>query len=539
MDILLSYDEGNTFPVTLAAGTPNDGSENIIVPAGLTTQGRIMVRGSNHIFYDINNANITIQSGSPGFDLTVNPTTESFCIGASKQITLSTESILGYSVPINLSISGLPAGMSASFSVNPVNPGSLSILTITNNSASPGSFNGTITGVSGSLNNSKSITIQVPAALGGTPNLTSPIDNSSEVDVKPLFTWSAVANASSYDLQVSGNSNFNTFEIDINVSSNNFQVIIPLNGLTTHYWRVRAKNACGQSEWSPVRTFETQPCFTYQATDLPINISASGTPTINSYLNIPDRGTITDLDVLNLTGLHTYMSDLRFTLFAPNSTSRIIWDRPCSDQDNFNINFDQSAPPGSWPCPPTNGGTYQPSNSLNIFNGVPQKGQWRLQVQDLANLDGGSLQSWSLKTCLTDYCKLTVDNENATGVGSLAFAINCAASGDTIRFAPGFINKTIDLGNNFLEINKSMVIEANPTANIHVISTSANPTITNTQQSKIIGLYIHAPSVNAPAILNGRILELENVHLIKYPGGNTTLLNTGILDVKGYCNIVD
>ncbi len=64
VDILLSTDGGNTYPVTIASGVANDGSHAITVPNNQGTQNRIMVRGSNHIFYDISNANFTITGGT-------------------------------------------------------------------------------------------------------------------------------------------------------------------------------------------------------------------------------------------------------------------------------------------------------------------------------------------------------------------------------------------------------------------------------------------------------------------------------------------
>ncbi len=60
VDIKLSYDGGYTYPVTILSNEPNDGSATITVPDGLTTLGRVMVKASNNIFFDINNANITI-----------------------------------------------------------------------------------------------------------------------------------------------------------------------------------------------------------------------------------------------------------------------------------------------------------------------------------------------------------------------------------------------------------------------------------------------------------------------------------------------
>ncbi|WP_438712177.1 reprolysin-like metallopeptidase [Aquimarina muelleri] len=63
VDILLSTDGGNTYPVTIATAVPNDGSHSITVPSSQGTQNRIMVKGSGNIFFDISNANFEITGG--------------------------------------------------------------------------------------------------------------------------------------------------------------------------------------------------------------------------------------------------------------------------------------------------------------------------------------------------------------------------------------------------------------------------------------------------------------------------------------------
>ncbi len=64
VDILLSTDGGNTFNTTLASNTANDGSHQITVPNNPGSLNRIMVRGTNHIFYDISNKSFFITDGS-------------------------------------------------------------------------------------------------------------------------------------------------------------------------------------------------------------------------------------------------------------------------------------------------------------------------------------------------------------------------------------------------------------------------------------------------------------------------------------------
>lgn len=63
VDILLSTDGGNTWSMLLAA-TPNDGSEAVTIPNTPGTTNRMMIKGTNHIFFDISNSNFTITAGS-------------------------------------------------------------------------------------------------------------------------------------------------------------------------------------------------------------------------------------------------------------------------------------------------------------------------------------------------------------------------------------------------------------------------------------------------------------------------------------------
>ncbi len=62
--ILFSTDGGLTFPNILMASTSNDGTETIVVPNLPTSVGRVKVEAVGNIFFDINNANITITSSS-------------------------------------------------------------------------------------------------------------------------------------------------------------------------------------------------------------------------------------------------------------------------------------------------------------------------------------------------------------------------------------------------------------------------------------------------------------------------------------------
>ncbi|MES2409884.1 MAG: zinc-dependent metalloprotease family protein [Bacteroidota bacterium] len=63
VDILLSTNGGTSWS-TLLAATPNDGSQAVTIPNAAGSTNRIMVKGTNHIFFDVSNTNFTITAGS-------------------------------------------------------------------------------------------------------------------------------------------------------------------------------------------------------------------------------------------------------------------------------------------------------------------------------------------------------------------------------------------------------------------------------------------------------------------------------------------
>lgn len=126
VDILWSTNSGTTW-TTLLAGTPNDGSQAVVIPNVTTTTGRIMVKGSNHIFFDVNNANISVNAGSGSID-TVAPTAPT--LSASGTTSTSTNlswsgatdavGVTGYDVYQGSSLIGNTA--STTYTVTSLNP---------------------------------------------------------------------------------------------------------------------------------------------------------------------------------------------------------------------------------------------------------------------------------------------------------------------------------------------------------------------------------------------------------------------------------
>lgn len=62
VDILYSDNGGESFNYILKENTANDGSESVSIANLSTSQGRVMVRGHDNIFFDINNTNRSVSS---------------------------------------------------------------------------------------------------------------------------------------------------------------------------------------------------------------------------------------------------------------------------------------------------------------------------------------------------------------------------------------------------------------------------------------------------------------------------------------------
>lgn len=64
VNIDLSTDGGYTYPTEILHGTPNDGSQAVTVPNVASTTARVRVSCASSIFFDISNANFTIEPGT-------------------------------------------------------------------------------------------------------------------------------------------------------------------------------------------------------------------------------------------------------------------------------------------------------------------------------------------------------------------------------------------------------------------------------------------------------------------------------------------
>ncbi|CAN5891901.1 hypothetical protein BH23PLA1_BH23PLA1_20250 [soil metagenome] len=145
--------------------------------------------------------------------------------------------------------------------------------------------------------------------------------------------------------------------------------------------------------------------FTQSAMDLPQRIplfgsggsDSPGTDTTVSTINVPVlNAPITDVNV-NLSLTHTFVGDLIITLVSPNGRRVVLSRNNGGGGDNYtNTTFDDQATRSITGGVAPFTGSFRPEQPLSAFNGEIANGTWRLEVQDVAALDTGSLLSFTL-----------------------------------------------------------------------------------------------------------------------------------------------
>ena len=343
---------------------------------------------------------------APDFSLAIVEASRNICAPGNTTYTINVGSQMAFSNAVTLSASGLPAGVSASFSVNPVTPGSSSTMTLTANGAAvAGSSTITVNGTAAS-SAGHSATTQLVLTTGApaAPVLSGPANGATGVSTSPTLTWAASANAASYTVEIATDAGFATI---VQTLPNLTATSVAVSGLqptTTYFWRVTAINTCGNT---------TSGAFSFTTANLICHAVATAIPD-NLPAGLNDTQTVTDPSGATLTGLkltikatHTWVGDLKFTL-SKGAGSSIVIDRPgytgsgfgCNG-DNVDVTIDDgSATLVESQCnatPPALSGPVKPNNPLAApFNGQTLAGTWTLNVSDNASGDTGSLTEWCL-----------------------------------------------------------------------------------------------------------------------------------------------
>ena len=212
-------------------------------------------------------------------------------------------------------------------------------------------------------------------------------------------TNSAPVSCGQVDILVSTDGGFNFTTVATSVPNNgSYNYSVPdISSFDVRFKIVCSNNIFFAITPEPITIGITEVCTVFNSSDIPITISASGTPTITSDLPISLVETISSVSVVNLSGTHTWISDLDFTLIHPSGLEITLLTDECGNQDDFNLTISDEG--GAVSCPLSNQQTVSPDEALSGLAGLSTDGTWVLQVHDDTNQDGGVLNSWGLEIC--------------------------------------------------------------------------------------------------------------------------------------------
>ena len=369
---------------------------------------------------------------------------------------------------IDLSLENVPNGASAFFSRPNVAANHVSTLTVANiNNLPMGRYSLDIIADDGTNHRSKKLFFEIVNEFPSQPTLTLPFTE-MVVDAEGVgFEWVTETNSDSYAFLLSDQADFANIVLEEITETPYLDLDFALQANQTYYWRVKASNECGISIWSSVSSFAT---VDLACIDIRIEasqeIDADAPGVITSTIENEESGMVQEIVVTNISGEHSFVSDLRMTLISPSGTEVILFNRKCSADQDFNLGFSDNSM--ELACPLTNARTFKPAMPLSIFNGELAQGAWTLKVEDLNKFDGGRLDAWSIRLCtspLIEYSVTTdVDNIEVCPQESYRIPIRLGAAYDDSQGINMISSDTLLTtvvpkdGDFFLQVNPYLVL---------------------------------------------------------------------------------
>ncbi|NJL75241.1 MAG: hypothetical protein HC892_09650 [Saprospiraceae bacterium] len=303
VNIRLSMDGGLTYPMLLAENIRNSGEAFITVPNIVTSSARIKVEAADNIFFDISDRNFSITPATaPSFAVQASPFYQTACLPSTIEVQVNISGFAGFNSPVDLQLVELPTGVTATFQPSTLLPNQSSTLTISiEDSGINGfialQFQASAVGIDTLLR-----TVEFDLVSNNFTDfiLLAPEDNTRGILGITDFSWTTIPNATFYDFELATSPAFGETIVTSanNLTVNTFKPNIFLEENKIYFWRVRPVNQCGPGAFSVPKAFQTisVQCIPFEQT-VPVTISGSGAPTVESTINITNQGTITDLNL--------------------------------------------------------------------------------------------------------------------------------------------------------------------------------------------------------------------------------------------------
>ncbi len=193
----------------------------------------------------------TFTLSSPDGDMNV-------CAGTDYTATINVGVIQGFNDPVDLALNGVPAGATGSIdpaTVTPL-PGSALLSIIDSITVAAGDYVVGVDATSGSIAKSIDFDLTYSTQSPEAPVLDGPADGTVGTPLTPTLTWNASAEAVTYLVEVADDTDFTSIVASAEVADTAWTVSPELDPNHRYYWRVTAKNACGDS-LNPVPTADT------------------------------------------------------------------------------------------------------------------------------------------------------------------------------------------------------------------------------------------------------------------------------------------
>ena len=353
VNILLSTNGGNSFPIALATNTPNDGSENVLLPAVSTSLARVKIEAVGNIFFDISDANFSITPPTNGAFIQIDSTalTGESCAPANGAIDPNER------VTVSFSLKNTGSANTSNL---------VATLLVTNGVISPTGPQTYGPLIAGGASVTRSFSFTAGGICGGTirPRLQLQDGASALGTVDILYSLGKVTTVSST------NSNSANISIPSSGKASPYPSTISLAGLTGVVTR---------------------------ATVTLVNLSHSFPDDVDALLVAPNNQKVL---LMSHTGGGAAINNVVLT-FDSLAAQSLPASSTIVSGTYLPTNFgDGSAFPSPAPASPY-------GNTFNNLNGMNPNGTWSLYVYDSASGDSGSISSgWKLTviTSTTNCC---------------------------------------------------------------------------------------------------------------------------------------